>query len=172
MRAPNFYAHPGFERAGLRRRDSGWIRDRIADPASLFVPVWRNQNLVIELDGAEPRAVVLAAAAVAASHNPAEERLARGEVVFLGVVEERAHFALDLSPLEAPLDTLRSPAMAASGIGAGVRFTDLRQLGGRIERRDRQRHRFFPASGLIVTLGSPAADRPLANPVRSGRKQP
>ena len=137
MRAPNFYAHPGFERAGLRRRDAGWILERIADPASLFVPVWRNQNLVIELDGAEPRAVVLAAAAVAPSLTPADERLARGEVVFLGLIEERAHFALDLSPLEAPLDMVQSPARAASGIdGARVRFTDLRQLGGRIERRE------------------------------------
>ena len=137
MRPPNFYAHPGFERAGLRRRDTAWILERIADPASLFVPVWRNQNLVIELDDAEPRAVVLASAAVAPSPTPAEDRLARGEVVFLGLIEERAHFALDLSPLEAPLDTLRSPALAASGIdGARVRFTDLRQLGGRIERRE------------------------------------
>ena len=115
MRAPNFYAHPGFERAGLRRRDTGWILERIADPASLFVPVWRNQNLVIELDGGEPRAVVLAATAVAPNLIPADERLARGEVVFLGVIEERAHFALDLSPIEAPLEMLRSPAMAASG---------------------------------------------------------
>ena len=137
MRAPNFYAHPGFERAGLRRRDTGWILERITDPASLFVPVWRNQNLIVELDGTEPRAVVLAAAAFAASLVPADDRLARGEVVFLGVVEERAHFALDLSPLETPLDMLRSPAMAASGIDhAAMRFTDLRQLGGRIERRD------------------------------------
>ena len=59
MRAHNYYAAPGFERAGLRRRDSGWIVERIADPASLFVPVWRNQNLIIEIDGGEPRAVVL-----------------------------------------------------------------------------------------------------------------
>jgi len=80
---------------------------------------------------------VLASAAVAPILVPTEERLARGEVVFLGLIEERAHFALDLSPLDAPLDMLRSPAMAASGIeGAGVRFTDLRQLGGRIERRE------------------------------------
>ena len=137
MRAPNFYAHPDFERAGLRRRDAGWIIERVADPGSLFVPVWRNQNLVIELDGAEPRAVVLAAATLAPSLTPAEERFARGEVVFLGVVEERAHFALDLSPIEAPLEMLRSPALAASGIDeARVRFTDLRQLGGRIERRE------------------------------------
>jgi len=57
--------------------------------------------------------------------------------VFLGLIEERAHFALDLSPLEAPLEMLRSPALAASGIDAArVRFTDLRQLGGRIERRE------------------------------------
>src|SRR4029077_10907819 len=96
-----------------------------------------NHNLIVELEGAEPRAVVLAAAAVAASLVPGDDRLARREVVFLGVVEERAHFALDLSPLEAPLDMLRSPAMAASGIDhAAIRFTDLRQLGGRIERRE------------------------------------
>src|SRR5580700_9590849 len=94
MRAPNFYAHPGFERAGLRRRDTGWILERIADPASLFVPVWRNQNLVVELDGDEPRAVVLTSTTVAPVLAPAEERLARGEVVFLGLIEERAHFAL------------------------------------------------------------------------------
>ena len=31
-------------------------------PGSLFVPVWRNQNLVIELEDGEPRAVVLTAA--------------------------------------------------------------------------------------------------------------
>src|SRR5436189_532227 len=141
MRAPNFYAHPGFERAGLRRRDTGWILERIADPGSLFVPVWRNQNLIIELDGGEPRAAVLASDAVAAilgaGFAEAEEDLARGEFVFLGVVEERAHFALDLSPVEAPLEMVRSPALAASGIGeAQVRFADLRQLGGRIERRE------------------------------------
>src|SRR6266852_7347171 len=114
MRPPNFYAHPGFERAGLRRRDTGWILERIADPGSLFVPVWRNQSLVIELDGGEPRAVVLATAAVASilgeSFAPAEERLARGDVVFLGLIEERAHFALDLSPVNTPLEMLRSPA--------------------------------------------------------------
>jgi len=137
MRAPNFYAHPGFERAGLRRRDTGWILERISDPASFFVPVWRNQNLVIELEGAEPRAVVLASTAVAPSLTPADKRLACGEVVFLGLIEERAHFALDLSPHDAPLEMLRSPALAASGIdGTRMRFTDLRQLGGRIERRE------------------------------------
>jgi NAD+ diphosphatase len=140
MRAHNYYAAPGFERAGLRRRDSGWIVERIADPASLFVPVWRNQNLIIEIDGAEPRAVVLGWGGLApliSEGAAAEERLARGEIVFIGVVEERAHFALDLSPIEAPLEMLHSPALAASGIeAASARFADLRQLGGRLDRRE------------------------------------
>ena len=137
MRTPNFYSHPGFERAGLRRRDTEWIVEQIADPASLFVPVWRNQNLVIELDGGEPRAVVLQSAGISQIFEAGQERLASGEVVFLGVIEEQAHFALDLSPVEAPLEVLRSPALAASGVEAAtVRFTDLRQVSPRMDRRE------------------------------------
>jgi NAD+ diphosphatase len=138
MRAPNFYSHPGFERAALRRRDAGWIHDRMTDPSSLFVPVWRNQNLVIEREGGEPRAVVLVTAGIAAIvGKTAEERLASGEAVFLGVIEERAHFALDLSAVEAPLDMLHSPALAAAGMEAAtVRFADLRHVAPRLERRD------------------------------------
>ena len=137
MRTPNFYSHPGFERAGLRRRDTEWIVEQIADPASLFVPVWRNQNLVIELDGGEPRAVVLQSAGISEIFGAGQERLASGEVVFLGVIEEQAHFALDLSPVEAPLEVLRSPALAASGVEAAtVRFTDLRQVSPRMDRRE------------------------------------
>jgi NAD+ diphosphatase len=138
MRGPNFYSHPGFERAGLRRRETAWIVERIVDPATLFVPVWRNQNLVIELDGGEPRAAVLDATSIAGFLGTGlEQRLEAGEVVFLGIIEERAHFALDLSPLEAPLEMLHSPALAASGIEAArMRFADLRQVGPRIDRRE------------------------------------
>jgi hypothetical protein len=77
MRPPNFYSHPGFERAGLRRRDTTWILERIADPGSLFVPVWRNQNLVIELEGGEPRAAVLQSASISEIFGATQERLAR-----------------------------------------------------------------------------------------------
>ena len=140
MRAPNYYAHPGFERAGLRRRDLEWIREQVLQPTSLFIPVWRTQNLVIEIEGAEPRAAVLAVEAVGSvlgSLVDVEERLAHGQIVFLGVEDERAHFALDVSSIEAPLDMVRSPALAAAGIAeAGVRFADLRQLAGRLERRE------------------------------------
>ena len=137
MRSPNYYASPGFERLGLRRRDGDWIRVRLADPASLFVPVWRNQSLVVEVEGAGPRAAVLAGDAIAALLGDHDERLGRGEAVFLGVIEERAHFAFDLSPHEAPLDLLRSPALAASGIEAArLGFTDLRRIGGLLARHE------------------------------------
>ena len=140
MRAPNYYAHPGFERAGLRRRDLDWIRERILHPESLFIPVWRTQNLVIEIEDGEPRAAVLAVEAVGSilgSLADLEERLACGQIVFLGVDGERAHFALDVSSIEAPLEMVCSPALAAAGIAdAGVRFADLRQLAGRLDRRE------------------------------------
>jgi NAD+ diphosphatase len=142
MRAPNYYAHPGFERAGLRRREPEWIRARLFDPDSLFVPVWRTHSLVIEVEGGEPRAVALPAEAVVQvlggmDETEVEERLAHGRFVFLGLIDERAHFALDVSAIETPLDALRSPALAAAGIAeAGLRFADLRQLGGRLERHE------------------------------------
>ena len=140
MRSPNYYAAPGFERAGLRRREPDWIRERVADPASVFVPVWRSHNLVIEVGDGEPRAACLTVEAVVAVYGEigdVDERLARGQVVFLGVIDERAHFALDVSPVETALDMLRSPALAAAGIAAaGVRFADLRQLAGRLERQE------------------------------------
>ncbi|MBV8738721.1 MAG: NAD(+) diphosphatase [Alphaproteobacteria bacterium] len=140
MRMPNYYAAPGFERAGLRRREMSWIIERIADPATLFVPVWRNHNLVVEIEGGDPRAIALGWTGIGpllGDMIAAEERLQRGEIVFLGILEERAHFALDLSPIEAPLEMLYSPARAASGIeAANVRFADLRQLGGRLDRTE------------------------------------
>src|SRR5207302_4297987 len=139
MRSPNYYAAPGFERAGLRRREPEWIRTRVLDPESVFIPVWRSQNLVIEVAGGEPRAAVLTVEGVGAaigtlSDAEVEERLAHGHVVFLGMIDERPHFALDVSAHEAALDMLRSPALAAAGIAdAGVRFADLRQLAGRLD---------------------------------------
>jgi NAD+ diphosphatase len=142
MRSPNYYAAPGFERAGLRRREPQWIRARVLDPASVFIPVWRSQNLVLEVEGGEPRAAALAVDAVGSlfgglADGDVEERLAQGQFVFLGLIDERAHFAFDVSAIEAPLEALRSPTLSAAGIAeATVRFADLRHLGARLERRE------------------------------------
>jgi NAD+ diphosphatase len=135
----NFYASPNLERAGLRRRDIAWIRRRVADPATVFVPLWRSQNLVLEEAGSEPRAALMPAAALASllGGEVDDEHLARGEVVFLGIIDDKAHFALDLSPHEAPLDRLRSPAAAAGGLAEPpLKFTDLRVVGARLDRRE------------------------------------
>ena len=163
MRPPNYYAAPGFERAGLRRRDAAWIRAALGDAAAQFIPVWRSQNLVIDLADAEPRAIVLARhhAHLLLGGDDHETYLAHGLIVFLGVVDERPHFALDLTHVEAPLDMLASPALAASGVPAeGARFADLRQLAGRLAREEgallalaramvfwHQRHRYCGVCG-------------------------
>jgi NAD+ diphosphatase len=140
MRAHNYYAAPGFERAGLKRRDTFWILERFTDPATRFVPVWRNRNLVAEIEGGEPRGLALGWARLVplfGHDTAAEDRLGRGEAVFLGVVDGRAHFALDLSAVEAPLDPLASEARREIGLeAADLNFADLRQLAGRLDRRE------------------------------------
>jgi NAD+ diphosphatase len=133
MRTPNYYTSPGFERAGLRRRDTDWIRARAADAASVFVPVWRSRSLVVDGDDG-PRALLVEAASLAL--DDVDGALARGELVFLGFDDGRAHFALDLSPHEAPLDRLSAALPALEGGGTAPRFADLRQLGGALGRGD------------------------------------
>jgi NAD+ diphosphatase len=180
MRPANYYTHPGFERAGLRRRDMDWIRAALTDAAAQFVPVWRTHNLILELAEAEPRAIVLASEHVTLllGDDGPEAHLAHGRVVFLGVVEERPHFALDLSHVEAPLDALASPALAASGISAeSTRFADLRQLAGRLARPEgallalaramvtwHQRHRFCGVCGSPTLTEEAGHMRRCTNP--------
>jgi NAD+ diphosphatase len=180
MRLPNYYAAPGFERAGLKRRDMDWIRAAVADAAAQFVPVWRSQNLVVELAGAEPRAIVLTAeyATLLLGDDDHGAHLEHGRIVFLGVVDDRPHFALDLSHVETPLETLGSPALAASGIPAdGTRFADLRQLAGRLARREgallalaramlfwHQRHRFCGVCGSPTRSEEAGHMRRCSNP--------
>ena len=163
MRPANYYTSPGFERAGLKRRDMDWIRAAVTEAGAQFVPVWRSQSLVIELADAEPRAIVLGGdhATLLLGGDDYATYLAHGLVVFLGVVDDRPHFALDLTQVEAPLDLLASPALAASGIPAeGARFADLRQLAGRLAREEgallaharamvfwHQRHRYCGVCG-------------------------
>ena len=118
MREANFYAAGGLDRAGHRRKDPAWLAERLGDPASRFVPVWRGQNLVFALDGAAPRAAFLA------RHEIPEE----GEAMLLGIIDDHAYFAVDLSHVEAPLTTL-SPALP-------VEFTDLRRVGPLLARED------------------------------------
>jgi hypothetical protein len=162
MRAANYYAAPGFERAGLRRRDMNWIAAQIDDPATVFVPVWRNHSLVIEIADAEPRAGLMRGGGLGGLALPAEGAaalLAHGAAVFLGVIEERAHFAIDLSHHDAaPVAALHSPILQAAGLdGANLRFADLRQLAGRL---DRHEGALLAAAPLATRCISRAPTRP------------
>ncbi len=142
----NFYAFAEIDRAGHRRRDEAWLAARIADPASRFLPVWRNQNLV-HVAADPPRAALLLA------HEIAREA---GELVLLGIDDAGAFFALDLSAHDEPLSAIRHERP--------LEFTDLRRVGPLMDRHEgsllayargmmwwHARHRF------CGVCGSPAA---------------
>jgi NAD+ diphosphatase len=119
MKEPNFYSAGGLDRAGRFRRDEAWLAEKLADPSTRFIPVWRGENLVIAREGDTPRAALLARDRGAALSS---------EAVLLGVNGEAAYFAIDLSALEAPL--------AAIGDGGGMAFTDLRRVGPLLPRQE------------------------------------
>ncbi|HYC14689.1 MAG TPA: NAD(+) diphosphatase [Stellaceae bacterium] len=121
MKPPNFYAANGLDRAGHRRRDPAWLAERLAHPESRFVPVWRSQSLIVGTSGGAPEAVLLRREAFVA---------VEGEPILLGLREEHAYFALDLSAREVPLEAFRAPQEPTA------EFTDLRRVGPLLARPD------------------------------------
>jgi NAD+ diphosphatase len=102
----NLFAAGPLDRQSERRRDAAWIEQRLRDPASRFVPVWRTRSLIhkrqaVFLDGAQ-------AAELLPQADP---------VVFLGEWQGRAWFALELSTL--------APEQFGDALRAGE-FKDLR----------------------------------------------
>jgi len=115
---PNFYASAAVDRLGHLRRDERWIAERLADPATRILPVWRTHNLVIS--GGAPSAAWLSVER--AGHLLGEVR----EVAFLGFHESIAHFAIEVSHLD-------DPAPVAS-LAEAATFADLRTVGPLLER--------------------------------------
>jgi NAD+ diphosphatase len=110
-RGSNFYAG-GLDRVSHLRKDAAWLAERRLHASSRFVPVWRGLSLIAGGAGAEPRAVMLASEAI----------LAQAEgCVLLGLPEECAYFACDLSASESPLAAIRCEVPAE--------FIDLRRVG-------------------------------------------
>ena len=115
---PNFYASAAVDRQGHLRRDDQWLAQRLADPATRILPVWRTHNLVIA--GSTPSAAWL-------SVERAAVLLREGrEVAFLGVHESIAHFAIEVSHLD-------DPAPVAS-LAEAATFADLRTVGPLLDR--------------------------------------
>ena len=111
---PNVYTGSPLDRADGRRNDEAWIAARMADPASLWVPVWRARTLFQGLDEGRPEAVFLTGAAASAL------RMAGGPWAFLGLQDDVAIFTVDVSAVDDPLPLLPD---------AVARFEDLRQIG-------------------------------------------
>ncbi len=115
---PNFYAGAAVDRLGHLRRDAQWIAERLADPATRILPVWRTHNLVVT--GSAPSAAWLSVERAAHLLREAQE------IAFLGFHESIAHFAVEVSHLD-------DPAPVASLAGAAA-FADLRTVGPLLNR--------------------------------------
>lgn len=143
---PNAYTGSPLDRASHLREDEGWVASAIADPASLFVPVWRARSLMADgPDGGGPQAAYLTGAAAEAV------RMAGGPWALLGLLEGTPAFAVDVSAVDDPLPLL------PEAIG---RFEDLRAVPGLLPPGDasvlaharglmhwRVRHRFCGVCG-------------------------
>jgi len=119
MVEPMFLAGSDFDRAAVLRENEPWLAERLGDPRTRFVPVWRSRNLV---HAADPmRAAILS------------DRLARDLLTFadhtvlLTVEGGVATFAVDVSGHEAPV---LAPLLN------GAEFADLREFGPLIEARE------------------------------------
>ncbi|HYH47883.1 MAG TPA: NAD(+) diphosphatase [Thermoanaerobaculia bacterium] len=115
-RPPNVFAGLSLDRAAHLRRDPVWLAARLADPGSWLIPFWRGRSLV-RWKGERAGAVRLAVGETL----EAAEVVAAGTVVLLGVEEERAHFALDLSQWD--------EAEARGRLGGAGELVDLKTVG-------------------------------------------
>lgn len=156
----NFYAGSGLDRVSHVRRDEAWLLEQLQAPGTRVVPVWRSQSLMVM--GDSPAAVYLNGESAAAF-------AAQGAlVVFLGLLDDVAHFAVDLSHHDRPLesDSLR---------GRGE-FVDLRTTGALLDRANgsllayarglmywHARHRFCGACGHPTRVGEAGHTRVCTN---------
>lgn len=120
----NFYSGAKLDRADDKRPDQAWIDSRLADPRTCYVLLWRSRNLVklsTENEG-QPVPVWI-------ERREAEAVIAQaGETVFLGLREDRAYVALDLSGLEAEA--------AEASVAEHGGFHDLREVGPLLSQPD------------------------------------
>ncbi len=138
------YADLPLAQAGDRRKDGDWLAKRHARSDSCVVPVWRDRNLLDDMaekalpTGASPLETALEAPAVSAvsaasavsatstvralCEGDAAKRMldSGGETVFLGMQDDRAVFAVDLSGCEED---------EAAVMAGGGTFVDLRRIG-------------------------------------------
>lgn len=110
-RSPNTLAGPYLDRAAHWRKDEERLRAALADPATLFVPVWQSRSAVVTSSAGRPAAYFAIGADALAG-------LDTSDFVLLGEFREHPVFAVVVAS-EAP------PALAG-----GTEFHDLRLIAG------------------------------------------
>ncbi|MGE0151165.1 MAG: NAD(+) diphosphatase [Reyranellaceae bacterium] len=156
MPRPNFYAATGIDRATLKREDTAYIEDLVYDSRTRFVPVLQERNLI--QSGREPRAVFVSGMMARALTGSG------ADLIFLGIVEEQAHFAIDVGGLDLPLEQMGE-------------FVDLRQVGPLLFHRDgsllayargmtywHRRHKFCGVCGSPTKAVKAGHERQCTNP--------
>jgi NAD+ diphosphatase len=146
---PNALTGNPIDRAGSRRTEEAWMEAQLSARDSFFVPVWRGRTLMRAGSDGAMVACMLGAADVA-------HLLGTVPWAFLGLMADRAVFAVDLSTLDEPLPHYTDGALQ-----------DLRRTGGSVAPRDaaimaharglmhwRARHRFCGVCGAACTPAS------------------
>jgi NAD+ diphosphatase len=149
---PNVYSSSPLDRIATRREDHAWIEQQLSNPDSLFVPVWRNRNLIRGIDTQSPEAVYIS------GETAVTLRMQEGPWAFLGLLDEQAVFAIDISAADDPVPLL--PETFGT-------FADLRSVGWGVPRPEasvlaharglmhwRQRHKFCGVCGSVCEIQS------------------
>lgn len=119
MNAQNHYADEVLDRVSQLRTDDDWLNAQYAAEHTMVIPVWRSRSLIEQ--GAEPRGVMMSVTETRALMETATT------TVLLGVRNDVAHFAIDISPLE---------AHEVNELRADGEFVDLRSVGAVLDRTE------------------------------------
>lgn len=148
----NVYSSSPLDRIAARREDHAWIEQQLGNPESLFVPVWRSRNLVRGMEQGTPEAVYI-------SGKIADLlRMQDGPWAFLGLLDAKAVFTIDISAADDPLPLL------SETLG---QFVDLRSVGWGVPNPEasvlaharglmhwRGRHKFCGVCGAVCEIKS------------------
>lgn len=150
---PNTFTDNPLDRASHRRPDKEWLAAQLTSPDSCIVPLWQLKPLILPpLKKGDPQDIGWVRPGLL------KEILAHEPItIFLGLENDRSHFAMDISHLEAP---------EQDGLFAGMgAFEDLRTVAQNLDPRDasilaqaksmidwHQRHRFCAACGASTVL--------------------
>lgn len=149
MSGPLVYSGSPLDRAGRERKDATWVKRQLEREDSRFLPFWRLRVLV---KAGNPGELGWARREVCEHRGP------NGEAVLLGLHDDVAHFAVDVSALEKP--------EAALGLQGLARFEEVRAAAALLSPAEcaitaqgrscidwHTRHRFCAVCGGKTTAG-------------------